>query len=133
MRNPSLRVWTLAGILIAGCTNPTTGPQTASGPPPATFYMNQNFPNPFTDTTSVEYGVPSAGGVASRVTVIVYDRFQQEIRTIVFNNSHPAGLFFAKWDGLDNRGTSVSPGIYIIELRGYTPQTTIIQVTALKR
>jgi len=95
--------------------------------------MNQNFPNPFTDTTNVEYGVPSAGGVQSRVTMIVYDRFQQEIRTIVYNNSHPSGLFLAKWDGLDNRGTSVSPGIYIIELRGYTPQTTIIQVTALKR
>ncbi len=111
----------------------TTGPQTGEGTPPPAFYLNQNFPNPFTDTTTIKFGVPSTGGYNSLVSVIVYDRFHQEIRTIVYNNSLAPGNYETKWDGKNAKGSGMPGGMYIIELRGYTPQTTIIRISVLKK
>ncbi len=121
-------------LVFAACKTITTGPQIPGGPPPPNFYMNQNYPNPFTSTTSIEYGVPSTGGSSSYVSMVVYDRFQQPIRTLVENASHPSGSqFIVAWDGLDSRGSTILPGVYIVEMRGYTPQASIIRITALKK
>ncbi|RPI00747.1 MAG: hypothetical protein EHM64_16745 [Ignavibacteriae bacterium] len=119
-------------LTYVSCKNPTTGPQESIGPVPPTFYLAQNYPNPFKDTTSIEYGIPSSGGSQSTVTIIVYDLFKNELRTLVKNSSHPAGTFNTKWDGMDSRGIIVPSGLYIIEMKGYTPQSTIIHITTIK-
>jgi hypothetical protein len=130
--------YSLVSILIAGmiifssCKETTTGPQTGYGPAPPEFYLKQNFPNPFTDTTVIDYGVPNTGGKLSEVSIKIYDRFQQEVRTIVFSSSHLPGTFKTKWDGKNSKGISVPKGAYIIEMRGYIPQATILQVIAVK-
>ncbi|MEW5799246.1 MAG: FlgD immunoglobulin-like domain containing protein [Bacteroidota bacterium] len=118
--------------LFYSCTETTTGPQTGYGPAPPNFYMKQNFPNPFVDTTTIDYGIPNTGGSNSEVSIRVYDRFQQEVRTIVFNYSHNPGTYKTKWDGKNNQGVVVPKGVYVIEMRGYTPQATIIRVVAIK-
>lgn len=119
-------------LLFPTCTETTTGPQTGYGPAPPEFYLKQNYPNPFTDSTTIDYGVPNTGGSNSRVTIIIYDRFQQEVRIVVSNSSHPPGTFKTKWDGRSSKGGVVPKGMYIIEMRGYTPQATIKQVVAVK-
>jgi len=134
-RNILLLGCIFASFLIdISCKETTTGPQTGNGPPPPAFYLKQNYPNPFTDTTTIEYGVPITGGSNSLVTVIVYDQFRQKIRMLVSNYSHPSGSkFLTQWDGENSKGVSVPSGLYIIEMRGYTPQTSILWVTAIKK
>lgn len=119
-------------LFFPSCTETTTGPQTGYGPAPPEFYLKQNYPNPFTDSTTIDYGVPTTGGSYSKVTITIYDRFQQEVRIIVSNNSHPPGVFKTTWDGRNSKGIVVPKGVYIIEMRGYTPQATIKQVVAIK-
>ncbi len=109
-----------------------TGPQTGNGTIPPVFFLNQNYPNPFKDTTTIKYGVPSTGGSNSLVTIIVYDLFRNEMRSLVYNSSNPPGTYTTLWDGLDDKGMSVPSGLYIIEMQGYTPQTTILRITAIK-
>lgn len=135
IRNTSLLICIFVGFLIHfSCNEPITGPQVSSGPAPPDFYLKQNFPNPFKDTTTIEYGVPITGGSNSLVTIKVYDQFQQEIRTLVNNRYHPAGSnFLTKWNGQDVKAVSVPSGLYIIEMRGYTPQTSILRITAIKK
>jgi hypothetical protein len=119
-------------LVHVSCKGPTTGPQIGTGPIPATFFLKQNYPNPFKDTTNIEYGIPSTGGSNSLVTIVVYDLFRKEMRTLVYNYSHPPGIFQTKWDGLDSKGIAVPSGLYIIEMQGFTPQTTILYITAIK-
>lgn len=110
----------------------TTGPQVGSGPIPLAFALYQNYPNPFADTTQIKYDVPFTGGSNSLVTIVVYDLFRNDIRILVNNSSNPPGAYTTKWDGLDYKGIAVPSGLYIIEMRGYTPQTTILRITAIK-
>ncbi len=121
-------------FLFLSCNiEPTTGPQTSIGTPPPDFYLKQNFPNPFTDTTTIEYGVPSTGGSASNVSIIVYDPLQEPVRTLVSNASHSAGVFRTKWDGGNKRGIQVPSGTYTIEMQGLSPQTVVIRILAIKK
>ncbi|MEX0746974.1 MAG: T9SS type A sorting domain-containing protein, partial [Rhodothermales bacterium] len=46
---------------------------------PQSFYVDQNFPNPFNPTTVFRYGLP----MASEVTVRVYNVLGQQVRTFV--------------------------------------------------
>ncbi len=118
-------------FLLSCNFEPTTGPQTSIGTPPPDFFLKQNFPNPFTDTTTIEYGVPISG--SSTVTIIVFDPLQEPVRTLVSNSSHPAGVFRTKWDGGNKKGIQVPSGTYTIEMQGYTPQSVIIRVLAIKK
>lgn len=121
-------------ILFGSCVNePLTGPQTSLGSPPPEFYLKQNYPNPFTNTTTIEYGVPTTGGSSSNVTITVYDPLQEPVRTLVSNPSHPAGVFKTKWDGGNKHGIQVPSGTYTIEMKGFTPQITIIRILAIKK
>jgi hypothetical protein len=128
-----VQIWiTLALLALISCKESTTGPQVGNGTIPPAFFLNQNFPNPFRDTTNIEYGVPPTGGSNSLVTIIVYDLFRKDMRTLVNNSSNPPGTYTTKWDGLDYKGIVVPSGLYIIEMRGYTPQSTILRITAIK-
>lgn len=121
-------------LVFSSCTKePTTGPQTSIGNAPPDFFLKQNFPNPFIDTTAIEFGVPISSGASSAVYIVVYDPLLEPIRTLVSNSSHPAGVFKTKWDGKNYRGINVSSGLYIIEMKGYIPQSTIIRITAIKK
>lgn len=121
-------------FLFGSCIGePVTGPQTSNGTPPADFYLKQNYPNPFTDTTSIDYGVPLSGGSSSTVSIIVYDQLNEPVRTLVNNSRHNAGQFTTKWTGNNSRGIQAPAGVYTIEMIGYTPQTTIIRIVAVKK
>jgi hypothetical protein len=122
----------LTVIATSSCTYPTTGPQASNGTPPPEFYLKQNYPNPFPDTTTIDYGVPATGGSGSTVTVIVYDRFHEAVRVLVYNRSHPSGTYTTRWDGKNARGINAPPGVYIIEMAGYSPESTLLRQIAVK-
>jgi C1A family cysteine protease len=68
-------------------------------------------PNPSTQSTEVTYSVPSA----QRVRITVHDVRGRTVRLLV-EGSSPAGVHSATWNGRDDSGTAVAPGIYFIRL-----------------
>jgi len=84
---------------------------------PTTFSLSQNYPNPFYAHTTIEYAIPKETDVAIKI----YSIMGQAIRTIQLG-SHKIGFYKVIWDGRDNRGQRVAPGIYFyrIEAGKYT-------------
>jgi hypothetical protein len=70
--------------------------------PPATFGLDQNFPNPFNPSTTIYYQLPAP----SRVTIRVYDLLGREVRTLV-DEEKAAGLFETRFNA-----TNVASGAY---------------------
>ena len=73
---------------------------------PDNFYLNQNFPNPFNPTTSLEFGISELGLVSLKV----YDISGKEVMTLV-NEVKQAGFYTVNFNGAD-----LSNGIYFYTL-----------------
>ena len=78
---------------------------------PARVYVAQSFPNPFNETTLIEYQIPRT----DRVRFRVYNALGQEVVVLV-DGKQLAGSHRVVWDGRDERGMVVSSGIYFYEL-----------------
>lgn len=107
-------------LVLAACTLLflSCGDQVIDNPPPATYVLNQNYPNPFADSTVVEYGIPFFGTNMNGpyIKIIVYDRFKRKQLTLVDQANHPAGNFKVTWYGNGTNGRSAPTGVYYIEL-----------------
>ncbi|MCC6650731.1 MAG: hypothetical protein IT348_06240 [Candidatus Eisenbacteria bacterium] len=64
-------------------------------------------PNPFTHATSLAFSLPAAADVR----VVVYDLGGRQVRTLA-RERFAAGRHQLGWDGRDDRGVGVSPGVY---------------------
>jgi PKD repeat protein len=80
---------------------------------PSAFALLQNHPNPFNPTTTIRYDVPRGGG---HVMLRVYNVSGQLVRTLV-NGFESAGHKNARWNATDDRGQTVSTGIYFYQLK----------------
>jgi N-acetylmuramoyl-L-alanine amidase len=92
------------------------------------FSLGQNYPNPFNPSTAISYQLPApsarqtAGGLGvegsavSFVSLKVYDLLGREIATIV-SEVQSAGTHLARWNGRNDRGESVTSGMYLYQLR----------------
>jgi hypothetical protein len=78
---------------------------------PKEFALNQNFPNPFNPETTIKYALAEG----SRVELRIYNMVGQVIRTLVSERQN-AGRYSIRWDGKDDRGLTVSSGIYFYRL-----------------
>jgi len=78
---------------------------------PVEFALDQNFPNPFNPTTTIQFALPSDASVR----LSVYDILGREVRSLV-NTDMAAGYHNVAWDGRNNKGTSVASGIYIYRI-----------------
>jgi flagellar hook assembly protein FlgD len=76
-----------------------------------TFWLGQNYPNPFNPTTSFEFRVSSL----EFTTLKIFDVLGQEVATLA-SEIRPVGVYTVRWDGRDNRGASVSSGVYLYQL-----------------
>ena len=74
---------------------------------PQTFSLEQNFPNPFNPSTSIQYAVSSR----QLVTLKVYDLLGNEIATLV-NENKPAGNYEVSFDA-----KNLSSGTYFYKLQ----------------
>jgi hypothetical protein len=82
-----------------------------SGLTPAAQRLRGIHPNPFNPITTVTYGVPGR----TYVTLAVYDVSGRLVRTLV-DGVIDGGLHEATWDGRDDRGMSVSSGVYFCRM-----------------
>ena len=78
---------------------------------PDKFALEQNFPNPFNPTTTVQFDVPQT----SDVMIKIYDMIGQEVRTLV-SGQIEAGTYKIQWDGLNNSGQQISSGTYLYRM-----------------
>jgi flagellar hook assembly protein FlgD len=75
--------------------------------------LGQNRPNPFNPQTTIPYVLP--GGASTRVRLSIVDIAGRLVRTLV-NESQSGGPHEAAWNGKDDRGQSVSSGVYFYVL-----------------
>ncbi len=78
---------------------------------PTKFNVENNYPNPFNPTTTIQYGIPEA----AYVTVKIYNMLGQEIKVLV-QSEKLAGTYNIMWSGNDNFGNKVSSGTYIFRV-----------------
>lgn len=79
---------------------------------PTEFALLQNFPNPFNPETTIKYNLAEQTTVSLRI----YNVVGQVVRSLV-SEPQSAGRYSIRWNGTDDRGVSVSSGIYFYELR----------------
>jgi len=73
---------------------------------PGTFYVDQNYPNPFNPTTTINYGLPTAGFVSAKL----YNLVGQEVATL-FEGQQSAGVHQLNVDG-----TRLPSGVYLYKI-----------------
>ncbi|MGH7563658.1 MAG: T9SS type A sorting domain-containing protein [Gemmatimonadota bacterium] len=73
--------------------------------------LEQNFPNPFRDRTTIGYHVTEAG----QVQIVVYDLQGREVERLVEGSREP-GDFVVEWDGLSSSDREVPPGVYVVRM-----------------
>jgi hypothetical protein len=74
---------------------------------PYSFYLSQNFPNPFNPITKIRYQLPVAG----EVTLKLYDLLGNEIATLI-NEEKPAGIYTIHWNA-----AGLPSGVYFYQLK----------------
>jgi len=79
---------------------------------PSTIELSQNYPNPFSGSTSIHYQIAKS----AEVSIKIYNLLGQEVRELKAA-PHIAGIYGLIWDGRDNRGKRVAPGVYFYQLR----------------
>ena len=78
---------------------------------PLSFGLDQNFPNPFYPSTTIQYSIP----FSSQVELNIYDMKGRLIKTD--SVEHPAaGVYSLNWNGTDMAGRSVPSGMYIFQI-----------------
>lgn len=78
---------------------------------PKQFELHQNYPNPFNPETRIEFSIPSR----SFVTIEVFNVLGTRVRLLI-NEQLSAGEKAVTWDSKDEKGQSVSSGIYIYRI-----------------
>ncbi len=71
----------------------------------------ENYPNPFASQTTISFHLTQPG--MTRLTI--YDLSGRNISMLV-NEIRPAGTHNIRWDGTDDAGKQVSPGVYICKM-----------------
>ncbi|MBN2761575.1 MAG: T9SS type A sorting domain-containing protein [Bacteroidales bacterium] len=87
---------------------------TASGLPGSdgwTTSLGDNYPNPFSDETTLEFTL----GEMSVVDISVYNLMGEKVKTLV-HQSMASGSYKTIWDASDQRDAKVPPGIYLCKM-----------------
>ncbi len=78
---------------------------------PKKHVLYSNYPDPFNPETNLKYDLAKS----AHVRIVVYNSLGQRVKTIV-NRVQPMGQHTVKWDGTNNYGHSVSPGMYVARM-----------------
>ncbi|MFC1481149.1 carboxypeptidase regulatory-like domain-containing protein [Candidatus Neomarinimicrobiota bacterium] len=85
--------------------------ESASSAVPTEFSLEQNFPNPFNPSTTINFNLPVSGNAK----LVVYNLLGQEVRTLS-TGLMDAGTYKAVWNSRDNLGRKVGSGMYFYRL-----------------
>jgi len=88
------------------------------------FRLLQNYPNPFSGSTVIHYSIGFCGQLSDNekrttenphVVLKIYDLTSRLVRTLV-DESQKSGHYKVDWDGQDDSGRRVAPGVYFYKL-----------------
>ncbi len=79
---------------------------------PATFALENNYPNPFNPSTTLTYSLADMGPVRLEL----YDMHGRHVRTLV-DQHQGAGRYRVNWDGLNAQNQGVANGVYVVILK----------------
>lgn len=111
------------GWELTGCNFPIvlivdlmTGIEGDRGVPvPRSFFLGQNFPNPFNPSTTISFELTKDG----EVLLEVYNLRGQSVKKLASGNKE-AGTYRVCWNGTDEQGMRVPSGLYLYRLE--TPE-----------
>jgi hypothetical protein len=121
-RTPELRA------IAVGCDLPVS----VAASVPARTRLAPAAPNPSAGPTLVAYAVgrDAASGDAAPVRVSILDLAGREVR-IVRDGPQAPGEYRVLWDGADQRGRAVAPGVYLVRLTaarlGFTRKIAVVR------
>lgn len=75
------------------------------------FKLNQNFPNPFNPTTTINFSLEKE----SSVSIDIYNVTGEKVKSL-FNGIEKAGSHSIEWNGTDNFGNQLPTGVYFYRL-----------------
>jgi len=78
--------------------------------------LDQNYPNPFNPSTTIPFEIPGESGTQHHVKLTIHDLRGRLVRTLFDSEAEP-GTRNVVWDGINDRGTHVSSGVYICTLQ----------------
>jgi hypothetical protein len=83
----------------------------------------QNYPNPFTNFTLVQFAIP----VSQTVDLSIYNNLGKKVKTLE-NKLFEAGSYSVSWNGSNDAGRQIDPGLYICVMKSgnYVLQRKII-------
>jgi photosystem II stability/assembly factor-like uncharacterized protein len=76
--------------------------------PPRSYYLEQNFPNPFNAGTTIEFANPETGPVSLKV----YNVLGQQVAVLIDNETRTTGYYSLAW-----RASGLPSGVYIYKLQ----------------
>lgn len=85
---------------------------------PKAYALNQNYPNPARDATTISFALPEA---VSNATVKIFDITGRQIKTLNLN-SREAGVVNYSWNLTGDNGARIPAGVYVYRLE--TPNFT---------
>jgi hypothetical protein len=97
---------------------------------PKTLTLYQNYPNPFNPSTTISFDLPGNRGERRHASLVIYDMRGRRMRTLIDSELEP-GRYDVAWNGRDERGETVSSGIYLYRLRS-EEKTFIRKMIVLK-
>ncbi len=103
----------------------SSGVQDLAAGQPVYYTLEQNFPNPFNQSTQISYALASDGFV----TISVYNLSGQLITTL-YSGHQITGFHKLTWDGRDISGHNVPSGAYICHMKTGDFEKTIEMMIA---
>jgi predicted outer membrane repeat protein len=94
-----------------GGDSATTGIETIINALPADFLLLRNYPNPFNNSTKIEFTIKRQ----NKIELVIYDILGRKITTL-FSGTVGAGAHLIRWDGLDSQGSRVKSGNYFCRI-----------------
>jgi len=81
---------------------------------PTSYKLEQNYPNPFAEKTEIEFSAPTD----EKLTLKIYDILGREVKLFSIQSNSYKNRYRIDWDGTNDNGSKVSPGIYFYHLSG---------------
>lgn len=122
IRGTDLYAGTSNGVWLRSLTEIITSTENPAGLP-VKATLDQNYPNPFTDHTSLHFSLAKKGFV----TIKIYDLTSQLVCELV-NGIYPSGISTIDWNGTDSNGKKVNTGIYTCRMTVENQSKTIKMV-----
>ncbi|MEO0293695.1 MAG: glycoside hydrolase family 9 protein [candidate division WOR-3 bacterium] len=109
-------------------TNPNPPDNWPPSPPIGLYFLlSPPHPNPFNETTTINFTVGGGG----KVKLAIYDLVGREIK-VLLNEYLSEGSYPKTWDGTDESGNKVASGIYFCRLSGERRESLSEKVIFLK-